>query len=147
MVTQFFRRAVQHDSDFHEAWNDLCYVHYRENLFEDARKAFVVAARLAPKQGRYRLNLGMAHYRLEHDAEALKNLNQALALDPKLYECYLVVGDILARREQYAQARRYYEDGIAYYGVDSPQGRWALPKLQFVERKLRDLGHDQPEDP
>jgi tetratricopeptide (TPR) repeat protein len=45
--------------------------------------------------------------------EALRNYQEALKLDPKLYHAALFAGDVFTHREDYAQALTWYEKAIA----------------------------------
>ena len=46
-------------------------------------------------------------------AEALKNYQKALQLDPKLYEAVLFSGDVYTQKGDFAQTEPWYQKAIA----------------------------------
>jgi tetratricopeptide (TPR) repeat protein len=67
----------------------------------------------AKQQARAHLGLGMCHAQLEQPDQVVKQLEQAIALDPKLAKAYLLLGMTHDLGDQLPQALAAYRRGVA----------------------------------
>jgi len=73
----------------------------------------------ARQQARAHLGLGMCHAQLEQSEPAIKQLEQAIGLDPTLGKAYLLLGMTYDQSEQQQQALTVYRRGIAVLPDDA----------------------------
>ncbi|MBI3652125.1 MAG: tetratricopeptide repeat protein [Acidobacteria bacterium] len=67
--------------------------------------------------------------------EALKNYQQALELDPKIYEAALFCGDVYTQRGDFAQAEIWYQKAIAIDPNRETAYRYSATPLMRQEKK------------
>ena len=94
-----------------------------------AAEAFEQAIAADPRNARLHLGAGAAAYLERRDADARAALDRALALDPKLIEARLLLGQVQRRMGDLAAAIRTYETAIAA-APDDTAARAALDRWQ-----------------
>ncbi|PMP95953.1 MAG: hypothetical protein C0169_04990, partial [Thermodesulfobacterium geofontis] len=75
-----YRKALELNENFAEAWINLSTVLIEKGLFEEAIKALEKAKVYAPENAVIYNNLAVAYYYLKDKESALKNLNLAKEL-------------------------------------------------------------------
>jgi tetratricopeptide (TPR) repeat protein len=106
----FFRRAIDLNPDFAEAYYNLGVAYEELGKHEDSVETLKKAIRLTPENANAHYALGYAYYQLKRYKESVDALERSLALKPgnafarkKLGSAYLAMGNKEKAREQYLQ--------------------------------------------
>lgn len=97
-----------------------------------AAEAFQEALKSDPKNARLHLGAGIAAYMERRDADARDQFERALALDARLSEARVVLGQVLRRQGDFAGAVRVYEALVA----EHPDLQAAADTLDRWRREL-----------
>lgn len=97
-----------------------------------AADAFQKALERDPKNARLHLGAGLAAYMERRDADARDQFERALALDARLSDARVVLGQVLRRQGDFAGAVRVYETLVA----EHPDERVASETLDRWRREL-----------
>lgn len=81
-----YRRAIRLDPSFHPAWNNLGNVHEQAGRLRAAHTCYLRALTLEPGHPIYLLNRALVRARLGRQADALDDLEAAVATNPLLAE-------------------------------------------------------------
>ncbi len=94
----------------------------------DYRKAVAIWERvieLDPANVEARRNLGMAYVELQETDKARENLVEAAVLDPKDAWSFVVLGNILAKENDWEGAERFFKQALEL----KPEDGWAMNSL------------------
>ena len=96
-----YKKAVEQKEDYDAAWANLGAAYYAQQNLEQAEEAYLKAIALAPDDADVVYNLGAIYLQQslasgvpdqEKVAEALEQINRAVALNPKLAQPYYGLG-------------------------------------------------------
>lgn len=90
-----------------------------ERRFAEALSAFTAAAKLAPQNASMAFGAGVSAAMLSQNAEAERQLQRALALDPRLKDASLFLGELQYRSGQIAAAVATYEAALQHAPGDA----------------------------
>jgi tetratricopeptide (TPR) repeat protein len=114
---------------------------FREELMEEAREFFEIAARESTELSEAAACLGYVHHRLGNDEAAISHLQRALQLDEEHTEARIYLANILYDRGEYESALYQLEHTTAEDHWDE-LGIWRLIELK---KSLYRLSEDDPE--
>jgi Tfp pilus assembly protein PilF len=114
---------------------------FREELMEEAREFFEIAARESSELAEAAACLGYVHHRLGNDEAAISHLQRALQLDEEHTEARIYLANILYDRGEYESALYQLEHTTAEDHWDE-LGIWRLMELK---KSLYRLAEDDPE--
>ena len=104
----FFRRAIDLNPDFAEAYYNLGIAYEELGQHEDSVETLKKAIQLTPENANAHYALGYAYYRLKRYKESIDAFERSLALKPgnafarsKLGSAYLAMGNKEKAQEQY----------------------------------------------
>jgi tetratricopeptide (TPR) repeat protein len=83
-----------------------------ERRFADARSSFAAAARLAPRNADIAFGVGVSAYMLGQNAEAEREFQRALQLNPALKDASLLLGELQYRSGRIRDAVATYEAAL-----------------------------------
>lgn len=83
---KYYKRAIKISPQYAEAINNLGTVYYMHRDYRRATALYKRALALRPQSATMHINLGMAWLARHRDADFQRNLQQALALDPWIFE-------------------------------------------------------------
>ncbi|MFH1825984.1 MAG: tetratricopeptide repeat protein [bacterium] len=104
-----FQLAVQLDSKFDVALNNLGIAFLKEGRFTEAREKFEEAVQLDPHSAVFRNNLGLAYFLTGQIDKAMAELEKAYTRDPELSAVCLNFGDICVMRKDIRRAIDLYK--------------------------------------
>ena len=110
LAARYYLKALSHDSTLAESHNNLGLIFHKQGQLEKALKRYKRAVRFAPSTGFYYSNLGNAHLEMNQLDQAQAAIERAIELDAKLYSAHILLGDIHARRGEFARAIARWED-------------------------------------
>ena len=114
---------------------------FREGLVEQARRFFGVATAAHPDSAEALACLGYASHRLASEADSLRWLRRALALDPTHTEARVYLANLLYDRGE-------YEPSLAEFERTKPEDHWdelGIWRLIELKRSIYRLPEDDPE--
>ena len=103
-------------------------IFHKQGELEEALKQYEQALQFAPTTGFYYSNLGNAYLEMNQLDQAQAAVERAIELDAKLYSARVLLGDIHARRGEFARAIAIWED--------IPSGEALQAKIAEARRKL-----------
>jgi adenylate cyclase len=112
-----YSRATEIDPGFTRAWIDLAFTYSQQVIYFEGGEAEQAAAyeaarqavALAPGRGDSHSALGVAHLASEHHAEAIEELDKAIALDPALWDALYFYGRVAVHQGDIARAIEYFQ--------------------------------------
>lgn len=104
-----YARRIEANPNSGEAHRQLGEVYFLQGRDRDALSEFLIARWLDPKDARSFAAAGQVHVRLLEYAEAVADLERALALDPRLREARYALGTSLARVGRTDEAKQQLE--------------------------------------
>jgi superkiller protein 3 len=107
-----YRRAIEIDSEFTEAYANLGAVLSRLGRYEEAVRAYDRALTLDPRLNAARVNLGLAHYRAGALAPAAETFRAAYTANPSLLQVRQLLGLVLAELGKSDEAVPHLEASI-----------------------------------
>ena len=132
LAARYYFEALSHDSTLAESHNNLGLIFHKQGELEKAIRQYEQAVRFAPTTGFYYSNLGNAYLEMDQLDQAQAVVERAIELDAKLYSAHILLGDIHARRGEFARAIALWEgipsDGAASEGLQA--------KIAETRRKL-----------
>lgn len=107
----------------------------RQRQFAEAHRAFGEAVALAPDEGEFHAWLGWSRFQMEPSAaeEAIRTIEQAVGLTPKLDKSYLFLGYIHKATGRPDKAEKQFEKAIQ----SNPDCTEALRELRLLGRQSR----------
>jgi len=109
-AARYYLEALRWDSTLAESHNNLGLLFHKKAELEQALSQYQRAVQLAPDVGFYYSNLGNAYLEMEQLDQARSAAERALALDSTFSSARVLLGDIHARRGEYARAIELWED-------------------------------------
>ena len=106
-------RAIQHDSNAHDAWHCKGNAFYYLKRYEETIDCYERAVSIKPDKYISFWGRGIALYCLAKMDEAMKDYDQALAIEPDASEVWKLRGDALSALKRYEQALISYERALA----------------------------------
>ena len=100
--------ALRRAPDAHPFWNARGAIHMRRGEFELAGQCFTKAISLNNRNPEYHRNLGVACEKVGDFANALKSQQNALQLNPNLYDSCLAAGLALRRLQRFEDAENMF---------------------------------------
>ncbi len=147
----FYRRALDLDREFKEAWTNLGLAVLAQRRPEEALLCQREALRLDPDSADAHNNLGMAHYAQGHIAEAENCFWAALRLNPDHANATLNLGSTRQTLNHVEQAEVLFRRALAL-GVDPCRGKSNLSlalmeqaRPDAAERYLREVLAERPD--
>ena len=110
LAARYYLEALSHDSTLAESHNNLGLIFHKQGQLEKALRQYERAARFAPSTGFYYSNLGNVYLEMDQLDQAQAAVEQAIELDEKLYSARILLGDIHARRGEFARAIALWEN-------------------------------------
>ena len=110
LAARYYLEALSHDSTLAESHNNLGLIFHKQGELENALRRYERALQFAPTTGFYYSNLGNAYLEMDRLDQAQVAVERAIELDAKLYSARVLLGDIHARRGEFAQAIALWED-------------------------------------
>lgn len=146
-------QATKADPTHRDAWIALGLSHEALSNWAAAADALQQGVRLGASTPQLHLSLAMCLLRLERPGEALRSLDQALALDPTLAEAWSQRGSLMREAGQLAEAARCFEQALAHGGdetlhrfylasVRAGEAAPAQPPSDYVEALFDDYADD-----
>lgn len=114
----YFERAVALHGPDESLCRGLGLLRYGMNDFSGARDAFTIAVTLSDTSYGDRIMLALSLQRLHDPGAADAILNEALAIDPRRFEVYYLLGADADDRKDTTAALRYYEDALRHGATD-----------------------------
>ena len=71
-----------------------------------------LALKKAPKEGIFHYELGRIHWELKNDRAAVASMKTASEMSPGLVEAHSVMGQLSLQREEFAEARKYFQKAL-----------------------------------
>ncbi|MBI5792153.1 MAG: tetratricopeptide repeat protein [Rhodocyclales bacterium] len=135
-----YRDAVELNSGYAEAYNNLGFVLKEQQRFAEAAAMLDMALNLSPDLGPAYLNQGVVAAELERHDVAEECFRQAAARMPGMPECHWRLGNALFRQRRFEEALACYETAL---GIDP-----ALPGIRVnVGRCHGKLGRNDAAEP
>ena len=103
-----FRRALDKQSDFPEAVNNLGTIFYASKSYRRAVRQYSRALRLAPNSASIYSNLGTAWFARKNYQKATEAYQKALSLDPEVFEHRSTNGVLLQERSVEERAKFHF---------------------------------------
>jgi predicted TPR repeat methyltransferase len=125
-------QATKADPEHRDAWVALGLSQEALSNWAGAAHALQQGVKLGAATAQIQLSLALCLLRLERPDEALKALDQALALDPTLAEAWSQRGSVLRDAGQYVEAARCFEQALAH-GGDETLHRFYLASVRAGE--------------
>jgi predicted TPR repeat methyltransferase len=125
-------QATKADPEHRDAWVALGLAQEALSNWAGAAHALQQGVKLGAATAQIQLSLALCLLRLERPDEAMKALDQALALDPTLAEAWSQRGSVLRDAGQYAEAARCFEQALAH-GGDETLHRFYLASVRTGE--------------
>ena len=126
---RYYLEALSLDSTLAESHNNLGLIFHKQGQLEKALRQYERAVRFAPSTGFYYSNLGNVYLEMDQLDQAQAAVERAIELDEKLYSARILLGDIHARRGEFARAIALWEN--------VPSGGAANEALQAKIAKAR----------
>jgi superkiller protein 3 len=104
LAKELYLKAIDIDATLSEPHHNLGQIYLYEDRFNGAVDELQKARKLSPDDARIRHRLGMAKAGLAKPQEALKEYDEAIALDPEYTPAYLEKGKLLYSLHRYAEA-------------------------------------------
>lgn len=104
-----------------------------ERRFADALASFTAASKLAPSDASIVLGIGVSALMLGQDAEAERQLERALNLEPRLTDASVILGELQYRRGHISQAIATYEAALTH----APKEQRLSEKIDAWTREAR----------
>lgn len=108
-----FRRVLQYDPKFPEAWNEVGRIHLVRDEYAEALTAFQKELQANPNNAHARNNLGLTHWLQKHYTEALAGYREQLRQRPRDATAISSIGLIHEEQKDYAAAAQELEKAIA----------------------------------
>jgi Flp pilus assembly protein TadD len=147
----FYRRALELDPDFKEAWTNLGLALLTQKRLDEAVRCQREALRLDPDGADAQNNLGMAHYAQGHIAEAENCFRAALRLCPDHANATLNLGSTQHILNHVEEAEALFRHALVL-GVDPGRGKsnlslalMAQAQPQAAEQCLREALAERPD--
>ncbi len=122
-------QATQADPAHRDAWVALGLSHEAMSNWAGAVHALQKGVTLGASTAQLQLSLALCLLRLDRPDDALKALDQALALDPTLAEAWSQRGSLLRDAGQNQEAARCFEQALAH-GADESLHRFYLASVR-----------------
>ena len=113
-----------------------------ERRFADALASFTAAAKLAPQSAEIAFGVGLSAYMLGQNAEAERQLQRSLQLDPSLKDASVLLGELQYRSGRINEAVATYEAALKLAPADArlkqKVGEWsaeARTESRFAETR------------
>jgi len=110
LAARYYLKALSHDSTLAESHNNLGLIFHKQGQLEKALRRYERAVRFAPSTGFYYSNLGNVCLEMDQLDQAQAAVERAIELDAKLYSARILLGDIHARRGEFARAIALWEN-------------------------------------
>ena len=110
---ELYQKAMDIDPTLSEPHHNLGVIYLYEDRFNGALDELEKARKLSPDDARIRHRLGIAKAGLLKPQEALKEYDEAIALDPEYTPAYLEKGRLLYSLHRYAEAAAVCRAGLA----------------------------------
>jgi len=114
----YFRRAIELDPKFPNAYNNLGIVLSSTNRGDEAIKSFKKAIELDPNYANAYNNLGWLYANNGEFDNAIKMLEKAISVNPNLPRPYGNLGNIYLTLGDKVKAKSYYEKSLSLGSVD-----------------------------
>jgi tetratricopeptide (TPR) repeat protein len=108
----YYRRAVELQPAFHEAWNNLGCAYATRKQYAEALPCFEAALRLKPGDVEFQKNVAGALTELGRNDELISRLQSILEKQPRNPEARTGLGLALARRNRFAEAIPHLEQSL-----------------------------------
>lgn len=112
-----------------EAYTTIGILYTQEEMYEEARAAFISAIQIAPAEPMTHFNLGVCLFKMEDWSSAVQPLTSFNTLAPDDGRGYLLLGDTEKQLENMEAARGHWEGGMRTPGVDAPDKAELLRRL------------------
>jgi tetratricopeptide (TPR) repeat protein len=110
LAAHYYLEALSHDSTLAESHNNLGLILHKQGQLEKALRQYERAVRFAPSTGFYYSNLGNVFLEMDQLDQAQAAVERAIEIDAKLYSAHILLGDIHARRGEFARAISIWEN-------------------------------------
>lgn len=122
-----YRRVLEHQADFADAWNNLGVLLNESGRHDEALACFRRLAELEPAKPRSHANLGVALRALGRSDDAKASYLEAVKLDPAFHSAQNNLGNLHYAAGEYADALRCF-DAAARLAPAMPEYRFMLAK-------------------
>jgi tetratricopeptide (TPR) repeat protein len=115
------RQAVQRHPTNPDAWSRLGVLHTRCERFDDAVDAFGRAIALRPEDSQEYVNRGEAYRRLKNPESAIRDLTEAVRLDPANGAAHYALGRAYFESRQFKQALPHFNTALERFSPASSE--------------------------
>ena len=113
LAKELYLKAMDIDATLSEPHHNLGLIYLYEERYTGAMDELQKARKLSPDDARIRHRLGQAQAGMTHTQAALKEYDEAIALDPEYTPAYLEKGKLLYSLRRYAEATAACRAGLA----------------------------------
>jgi tetratricopeptide (TPR) repeat protein len=128
-AAECYRRAIELDPTFADAWCNLGSLLFNRGRRDEARRHFEMTIELAPRHVEGHLNLGTLCEEEGAEDRALRHYRQALESDPHFPDIHVSIALIYEKRELWRTARVHWR---RYLSLE-PAGSWSRVARQRIE--------------
>jgi len=107
-----FEKAVQLNSNYHDAYFDMGYVLNDLNRCEEAIKCYETSIKIDPNRANQYNNLGFVLQRVEKYEDSIYNYKKSIQMNPSNSNAYLNMGDVLSRLNRKEEAKECYDKAL-----------------------------------
>ena len=112
LAKELYQKAIDIDPTLSEPHHNIGLLYLYDERYNGAMDELQKARKLSPDDARIRHRLGMAKAGLLKNPEALKEYDEAIALDPEYTPAYLEKGKLLYQMRRYAEAATACRAGL-----------------------------------
>jgi len=112
-AVQSYRKALESDPAFTEAYNNLGLLYQELGEFDKAQEAYQKSAEINPRYEKAYNNLGILFLVRGREDEALEAFQRALTINPNNVESHINLGILYKRRRQPHQAIESYQRALS----------------------------------
>lgn len=109
-----YRRAIELDSEFSDAWYGLAMVAYKKNNYDDCLKTLKKALYIQPDNSDYWFSLGNLYSQTEDQKKAVEAFKKAIELNPEDFESWINLSDLYFKKNMLTKAIKTMNESYVY---------------------------------